>query len=245
MKKVLLFTAMAVVFSSCSKDDEPSKSIKMDSPKISLNVDDSKKLTVTLNGVESSTIKWDTSNDFVADVDANGNVEAEHVGTATVYVASENLIDSCLIEVLGKYNTFTEPYVKIGAIKSDIKALEKRTLKDEANDKLVYTDTNSKVDLIMYSFENGKLDGAVAVLKLFVTDATELGKFYRERYDYIGEKDDILMLTNGKVAVGIKVQSTGIMIAYIEDTISKTTKSANTREEEFYLIFKSKLDESK
>lgn len=244
MKKVLLFAVMAAVFSSCSKDDEPSKSIKLDSPKMSLNVDDSKKLTVTLNGVESSTIKWDTSNDFVADVDANGNVEAEHVGTATVYVASENLIDSCQIEVVGKYNTFVEPYVKIGATKSEIKALEKRSLKSEESDQLIYNDSNSKVDLIMYSFENGKLTGAGAVLKLYVADATELGKFYRERYDYIGEKDDILMLTNGDVAVGIKVQSTGIMIVYIKDTISKTTKSANTQEE-FYLIFKSKLDESK
>lgn len=245
MRNVLLFAAITAMCCSCSKDDESPKSIKMDSPKMSLNVDDSEKLTVTLSGVEPSTIKWKTSNDFVADVDANGNVEAEHVGTATVYVASESLIDSCLVEVVGKYNTFTEPYVKIGATKSDIKALEKRSLDSEKNDRLVYNDSNPKVEFVMYSFENGKLTGAGALLKLFVTDATELGKFYRERYDYIGEKDNILMLTNGKVAVGIKVQSTGIIIVYIEDTISNKTKSTNTHEEEFYLIFKSKLDETK
>lgn len=245
MKKVLMFTAIIVALCSCSKDDEPSKSIKIDNSKISLDVDDSKKLTIALNGVESSTIQWETSNDFIADVDANGNVEGIHVGTANVYAKSDNLIDSCLVEVIGKYNTFIEPYVTIGASKNEIKALEKRSLKSEKDDQLVYNDSNSKVELIMYSFENNKLTGAAVLLKLFVTDATELGKFYRERYNYIGESNGILMLTNGNVAVGIKVESIGIMIAYMEDTVSKSTKSSESLVNEYYEKLNSKLNSYK
>lgn len=216
-----MLTAIFVALWSCSKNDEPSTSIKMDNSKMSLDVDDSKKLTVTLRGIEPSTIKWKTSNDFVADVDANGNVEAQHVGVATVYATSENLIDSCLIDVIGKYNTFIEPYVKIGATKSEIKALEKRTLGNEKDDRLEYVDTNNKVKQIIYLFEDGKLNGVGVLLKLYVTDAAELGKFFNERYNLVGEKDDVIFLTNGKVAVAVEVLSGGISIIYIKDTVSK------------------------
>ena len=225
MKKVLLFATCLAFICSCSEngDSEPEKSITVESSEMTVRVGDFRQVDVNVVGFNQEDVEWRTSDDFVVDVDSRGEIEAKHVGYASVYASIDNLADSCLVTVEGNYNTFVEPYVLLGATKEEIKSKEKRKLKKEDDESLVYEDSNSIVEMIMYSFESGRLTGAGAILDLYETDATELGNFFNERYDYIGESDGIMLLTNGKVAVGIKVESYGISIVYIEDTVTKSS----------------------
>lgn len=71
-----------------SKDSVPAEKVTLSPTTLSLKVGNTRRLTVTLspNGAVNREMKWTTSNNRVATVDANGTVRAVGVGTATITV---------------------------------------------------------------------------------------------------------------------------------------------------------------
>ena len=188
MKKILMFMAImvAVVFSSasftsCSSDNSED------------NFGFSKDTYTTIVGrsgklsFDGNVSSWTSSNDFVASVSNNGTITANHVGTCEITASSGKQSAKCTINVEPIYTTYTDPLVKWGVSKSDVKAYEKRALVQEQTNNLTYKIENGAVKGLQYNFENGKLSSVMVLIdhEYNTSIATEMAKFLKERYRVI------------------------------------------------------------
>ncbi len=177
---------IAVVFSSasftsCSSDDSES-SFGFSKDTYMTVVGRSGK--VSFDGNASS---WSSSNDFVASVSSDGTITANHVGTCDIIASSGRQSAKCTIDVEPIYTTYTDPLVKWGASKSDVKAYEKRTLAQEQTNSLTYKIEKGAVKGLQYNFENGKLSSVMVLIdhEYNTSIATEMAEFLKERYRVI------------------------------------------------------------
>lgn len=172
----------SVAFSSCSSDDDGDSSFGFLKDTFTTIVGGSGK--VSFNGSASS---WSSSNDFVASVSSEGIITANHVGTCEIIASSGRQSAKCTINVEPIYTTYTDPLVKWGASKSDVKAYEKRTLVQEQTNTLTYKIDKGAVKGLQYNFENGKLSSVMVLIdhEYNTSIATEMAEFLKERYRVI------------------------------------------------------------
>lgn len=203
MKKILSILAImiavvfsSVAFSSCSSDDDTETSSFGFSKDTYMTVV-GRSGKVSFNGSASS---WNSSNDFIASVESDGTITANHVGKCEITASAGRQSAKCTIDVKPIYTTYTDPLIKWGASKADVKAYEKRTLKQEDNNTLYYTINNGIAKGLSYNFKDGKL---VAVLVVVEHDnkpsiATELAYFMKERYRVISVSTTESFFSDGK-----------------------------------------------
>lgn len=220
MKKIfslMLLLATLFTFTACGGDDDP------DAPRLT-------KTDYTLFPEENQRIQgdnldgvyWDSENEFVATV-KNNMLTGQYVGETVVKSADEDLV--LYVEVEPYTTTYEEPYLNWGASKSTIKS-KCGTPTTEDTDMLVYQTSNAKAPLVMYSFENGKLDGAAVFCD--ASAASELADFLTERYVLYDVDSDsgtaTLLHCYGKLndpqvdyVVGMIVESSlgGVLIMYM------------------------------
>ena len=206
MKKILSTLAMLLVISlgsttfvACSSDDDDDDArslVFLEDPHTTI-VGRVSKLSYSGNATS-----WSSSNDFIASVKDEGIVTANHVGKCEVIALSGRRREKCTIDVKPIYTTYADPLVKWGASKAEVKAYEKRYLKDEDNNTLYYTIDNGVAKGLSYNFKDGKL---VAVLVVIEHDnrpsvATELAGFMKERYRVISVSTTESYFSDGKDA---------------------------------------------
>lgn len=203
MKKILSILAImiavvfsSVAFSSCSSDDdeEVHSLVFLEDPHTTLVGRVSK---LSYSGDATS---WSSSNDFIASVKGDGIVTANHVGKCLIIALSGRRREKCTVEVKPIYTTYADPLLKWGASKAEVKAYEKRNLKQEDNNALYYTIDNGVAKGLSYNFKDGKL---VAVLVVVEHDnkpsvATELAYFMKERYRVISVSTTESFFSDGK-----------------------------------------------
>ena len=95
MKKCYLFSGlfmlatMSIGFVSCGGDDEPDEPDFVVTPsKVTMHYDDQKQLTA------EGAVSWTTNDEFIADVNQTGLVEAKHVGSTKIVVTSPSFPDT-------------------------------------------------------------------------------------------------------------------------------------------------------
>ena len=218
MKRMyLIVLTFMVLFASCSsKDSDP---FTISASQISMTADG----TQTLTASEAAT--WTSESEFVATVSAAGLVTGQHVGETTIRAAAGDKAATCKVNVVPVYYTYTEPILDFTADKATIKSKEKRTLYKENGDYLTFKGENSGIVGVIYGFENNKLH-SVAVGVTY-SKAEEVANFLKERYLYVGEKEDMFLFANNSLslatmAVSLSVQDGYVMILYIPYTATKS-----------------------
>ncbi len=91
MKRLFIFTAIALLFCSCEREI-PVTSISLNKTTLSLKKGNSETLTVTVTPSEATNknIYWTSNNDTIAKVSGDGTITAITPGTATITVATED-----------------------------------------------------------------------------------------------------------------------------------------------------------
>lgn len=175
MKKVLFTfcTFMCVMlFTSC----ENSK-MKISPSHVTLHFEEEVGLTVTDN---HSNVTWATDDDFVASVNYNGIVTAEHVGTTTITAKDGKEDAYCSVSVTPEYYTYNEPIMDWGCSKQTLIS-KKGTPDSNQSDVVAYIQSESKGIIEMYKFEYGKLVMSYVGLSLNFAN-TDVANFLIERY---------------------------------------------------------------
>lgn len=203
MKKILSVLAIllavvfsSVAFSSCSSDDGTETSSFGFSKDTYMTVV-GRSGKVSFNGSASS---WNSSNDFIASVESDGTITANHVGKCEITASAGRQSAKCTIDVEPIYTTYTDPLIKWGASKADVKAYEKRNLQKEDDKALYYTIDKGAVKGLSYNFEDGKLKAVLVVIdhEYNTSIATEMAAFLKERYRVISVSSKVSYFSDGK-----------------------------------------------
>ena len=153
--------------------EEESK-ITLGSTKMTLNLNDTEKLSVTASGnASTSGLVWKSSDEKVVTVDSNGNLKALKEGKATITVTTKDgkYSAECVVTVSKKEET-TSLKITISGNKT-VKVGETITLKANVTPKdakVVWTSNNNKIATVD---ENGKVTGVSAgtvTIKGTITD---------------------------------------------------------------------------
>ena len=209
---MLLFIASFFTTSCSNNDDEPDLSIPSTQ---TLLVGESFNL-----GFEGA---WTSSDEFVASVDNNGIIKANHVGKCTISYGK----NSCLVKVDATSNFMEEPLCEWGMNKSTVISICGKNYQTNGNS-IAYSTGVSKTPLIMYSFTNDKLIGsAIAVSTNYIESAII---FLKERYKYLGIDDGTYYFINGSTleksttAISLSLLNSNYWsIVYIPSNDSRST----------------------
>ena len=128
-------------------------SVTLDKTDLTLDVNDTEKLTATVNPNDATnkTVTWKSDNEGVAIVDNNGNVTAKAAGTATITATVDGKSVSCKVTVNGQPATVPVQSVGLNQTTLELKAGNTATLTaivnpESATDKTV-TWTSDKPEI--------------------------------------------------------------------------------------------------
>lgn len=225
MKKILCCAAVltAMLF-GCSEKSEDGTGVgdvdgetglKLDKTVLSLKYGDTEQIFVVSG--DAGRCNWSSDNEFVATVDSEGNVKARHVGTADITVVSGTHREACKVEVLPQSELFVEPVLDFGASQAQIIAKEKRELKGESLRTLVFGSSDSRIESVIYVFEEGRMTEAVVSFYYSASVAGAMKEFLRERYELTANTDNRIftMFGNGVVVV-VELPANHILLSYTQ-----------------------------
>ena len=188
MKKIFMFSAIALtVLSSCSKNDSPGSPQFLETS-ITLYADQSQRL------FDGEIVDVETSTNFIATVSSNGMVYAHHVGEATISSGSQ----SCRVTVRPRYNLYADPYLEWGASRSQVQS-RLGTADSDNGEMLMYRLERDMA--AAYAFENNRLAGVMVVVPIIYSST--LVDHLLERYnaaaigDVVGGSTDDFIFANG------------------------------------------------
>lgn len=217
IKTLLFYLLLCVVIDStgCS-------SHKLSHKELTLNAGDT--ITITAN----AQVTWSSCNDFVATVNANGKVTANHVGETDILAVVDNNSVPCHVSVQAKYEKeFQEPTHDFNLNKEDVKAMTKWTVKKETNEMILYNLDEKGYEEVFYSFdkESGKLNTVLFSFE-FPFMMEKYAKYLAERYQLIqidsNSKSlyfaDALSLEEAKLVVILTIRDNKVLISYQKNT---------------------------
>lgn len=162
---LLIFMGVAL-FSSCSDDKEDS----------AISIPTTNSIPVGSSFSFGLSGNWSSSNNFVASVDNDGNVKAEHVGECIISNGNHN----CIVTVTPKSNLIKEPITEWGISKPQLIS-KCGTDYQESGTAIGYKTNSNIAPMIMYSFDSyNRLSSSVVMVKTAYT--SELVDFLIERY---------------------------------------------------------------
>lgn len=234
MKKMfcmMLMLASLVGISSCS-DDDKEENLNLPSTK-SMKVGDVYDMQYQSN--------WVSNNAFVASVNNNGVVTANRVGTANIYSNAH----SCQVTVSANVTLYQEPITEWGVTQSYL--TNKRGKPYSSTSDAVAYDLNSDITPYeMYTFENGKLSGAVIIVSTLYTETMleHLSDRYKPAYANSQELTAIFInaetLEQASTAVMTNYYNSSYwMVVYMPYDKSSRSSIAQTK---FLEFVKSELD---
>ncbi len=237
MKYNLQFKVLALVallFIGCSKSEETTSAINQSEVKLKFD----QEFAFALSNAGS--VQWASSDPFVGTIDNSGKFTAQHIGETTITATSSGRNVTAKVIVEPYITDIVEPHFNYGANKNAIKTLEKRNLKNESSTDLLYQGQGQKENEVYYSFPGGSLDGSILTFRSYSSLATDLARFYGERYNYYGSTDDAVFFESKdeKTVIGISaLASIGIGAVYIRP--SSSSRSSKLKMPEFVEKIKS------
>ena len=105
-------------------------SVTLDKTDLTLDVNDTEKLTVTVNPNDATnkTVTWKSDKPEIVEVDSNGNVTAKAAGTATITATVDGKSASCKVTVNGQPATVPVQSVELNQTTLELKAGNTATL---------------------------------------------------------------------------------------------------------------------
>lgn len=215
----LSFIIMALLLSSCSKDDNTSTP-SLDKTEVTLYVEET--ISLTYSG---DNCIWTSDNPLIASVE-NGIITANHVGETLIYANDAQ----CKVTVKPHYTRYYEPYITWEEGKEKVKQyMNNYEIETENNNQIVYRGNNS-VLLYAYTFENSQLTSSA-----FATDLLEssyLIDFILERYIPVSNEENTFTFfsPDKKTGIGLQINSSYILIMYIPFNFETNSKSLNIQD---------------
>lgn len=214
MKKfiIMLAAALPMVFTSCG-DENDDTMVTLDQTAMTMNYDDE----VTLKANEKN-CTWTSSNPFVATVDANGKVEAKHVGEAVISATKDGSTAKCNVTVKATNNNFTMPVIAWGNSMDEVKTavtaqniagLSSPVVTDNS---LAYT-TGGQLPWYIYSFTDGKLAASSLTVSEEMDEQKDLEGYLEQRYEEVGETEYGYIYGNAET-----MEASTILVEYGYDT---------------------------
>lgn len=188
---------MAIAFTSCG-DDETPQEIYLNTNSAAISYHQTQTLTAT-----EKNCNWSSDNEFVATVDKDGVVTANHVGEATVTAEKNGVSASCKVTVVATNTAFVLPVLDWGATVAQVKAKVPTNLKlvqDEADELGYESEDNGGFPAYGYTFTNNALDGAGLVVTLQQDEDGDLMGFLEQNYKELEEADDVFVFINANTA---------------------------------------------
>lgn len=146
-----------------------------------------------IKGENLGGLEWDSSNNFVAEIDASQRIVPKHVGFAQIFG-----LGGLLIEVTPKYTDYDLPVICLtttyegieyetyppifGVPPGSVRLFEKRSMDPRSDNSLmVYKTGNSKSPYVVYSFTDMKLQMSGTLID--TRYLSNLPDFLKERYN--------------------------------------------------------------
>lgn len=233
MKKTvwMLAAALPLMMAACGEDDGTDEPISLDKTVVELNYD----AETTLKASDKD-CTWRSDNPFVATVDANGKVTAEHVGEAIITAFNSNDKAECKVTVNATNTNFTMPILTWGISKTAVQAAvadQKLGLTEEINNdtQLGFT-TGGKFPWYTYAFTNDELKASSLIVSETMDETDDLLGYLEQYYEEYGEDDatskfffcdaDDVKDATVTLEYGYDVEVGGVMVKW---TLPKETKS--------------------
>jgi len=219
---IMMATTLSVGFASCSSDDDDKE---IDTSPITLYAGN-KTILEGANEVVSE-------NSFIAFINNDKSIEGFHVGETFIKVNGKYRIP---LTVKGKYNTHNDPVTNWGCSQSYVKSHQTQgTLSSKSTNEMLVYENVGHADLLGYSFENGKLNGIITMVKTAYT--SEYAGYLAERYFMIPYETDDDTYFVGIDALETKDAKTFVMLEIYNATylstvympFSKASSSANSK----------------
>lgn len=231
-KTALAFMVLALLFTGCSKSDsdQPEPTIKIAAKSTEINYDETTQMSVNVGSATDYT--WISSDEFVGTIDANGVFTAAHIGNTTITAEKNGKQATEDITVNPKQTLFDEPFMLLGASKSEIKAKETREIAGETENVIGYKDPSASIRAgILYEFDDdGKLSAVVIPLTETSSNATKIGTFYDERYQLIANLDGTFVFSEKDKKYSVALQANnedlGFAVFYLQYIDPNTNESA-------------------
>lgn len=217
----LPFIIMALLLSSCSKDDNTSTP-SLDKTEVTLYVEET--ISLTYSG---DNCIWTSKNPLIASVE-NGIITANHIGETLIY-ANDAI---CKVTVKPRYTKYYEPYTEWGEDKSKIKQyMSDYEIKEEDAENISYTGKND-ILFYLYTFENAGLNASGFTTKL--SESNYLLDFLLERYISVSNEGTTFIFSSidKKTAIALRITLNGIMVGYIP--LNTQTKTSLTDTESIF-----------
>ena len=215
MKKVIMFLLLAVimasmsaVFTSCSSDDDEPK--RFSNIARFIKIEKYVGYDFKVDEYRSEDI-FESDNPFVATAE-NGIITLKHVGEATV---THNKRKYKIASIPTRL--YNEPLLNFGASKGDVVEFEKRELKSEDGDNLVYEGDGKYIIGVAYRFDDkGKLYNVYLIFNHFDGLWDSYWKqILNQRYGIADDSDgSIVYLNNEPKKADIMVIYTPYMKGY-------------------------------
>lgn len=186
MKKFAMIMALALplAFASCG-DDNDEKVLTLDQTAVTLNYGQSQKVKASENGAT-----WGSSNEFVATVNDKGEIQAKHVGTATISATKDGSTAKCVVTVNATNDNFAT-YTLWGATVAQVKANASSdlVLLTDTADALMYTNANNAYPWYGFIFKNSGLAGSSIYFPESIFDDYDFNGYLAQHYTKIGAYD--------------------------------------------------------
>ena len=206
-------------------------SVTLDKTDLTLDVNDTEKLTATVNPNDATnkTVTWKSDKPEIVEVDSNGNVTAKAAGTATITAKAGEQTATCKI-------TVTKADVKVTQItisgKNTLNVNETTTLianvqpGDATNNTVVWTSENPDVVKV----ENGKVTALMpgqAVIKATAQDGSNTVGMFTIKVN-VSNVDTLRtkVATARELMKDIQVSSDGTDVAPTEKWVPQAQKTA-------------------
>ncbi|MDR1544073.1 MAG: hypothetical protein LBS50_06660 [Prevotellaceae bacterium] len=197
MKKLLLFSAIAVMFFSCTKKEETV--FKFDKTEISLHYDETIVLNIETN-LDKSFVRYDFDENYVSI--ANGALIAHHVTVnEETRVFAFHYIDKkvsaiCNVEVVPYIQGFQVPKINYGVLHSaELKVVEavlNHALVSENANEIVFAPAENEqnfIENLTYEIDDAqRVKSLKAHLKTDIPQA-DIDKFLLERYTNLSDTE--------------------------------------------------------
>lgn len=240
MKKHLLTLLLPVlILLSCSKIDDKPATTSIDQNKVSLNYDQTHqfKLTEGSTAIDASKVHWTSSDETVGIINASGLFSAKKVGKTTIKAVANGSTLTSEVTIIPYSELCKEPIVDFGASLTTVKGKETRVLSEQTATALMYNGENPKVDNIFYGFNASGLESSVLLLSSSAAVVKESAKFFAERYEFVGEEEDLVFFADSKTAIGLGyVQDLGFVAIYVENSSTVSFAQSNNRAEKLKAI---------
>ncbi len=215
MKKILMILVVAILATSCKKE----QGIVLSETDVTMHYDEEKQLEVSFLD-EAMDYSFSSSNENIAFVSEDGLISGVSIGSVTITVKSKDgqYSDECKVVIKPYYAfLYSDLCCEFGAYKQKVKEFEKRELAIEEDQSLSYYGDMEYVLMVGYSFEDYKLESSAIIIDTYMGEI--LSDYLFERYKYIGYEDGVIvfMSYDKKMIIGFTIlDSYEYIVMFIE-----------------------------